>query len=300
MATPAELAARSTFAAFRRQSPRILRLPDLRGTIATGSRIVANIPVGSTYHNLQVQFLKASSVPATEAEIIAQVGRVTLTVDGDPKISLTGAEAVMFAKFYGNRSPAAAIVKGVLPLWLSRPWWPEFASQDGPAYGTLDVGAVTLEVEFIGTVTIVSANLVATVTDGEPLGRHITIRRIADNQAAAGLKTISDFKPDLTKQLIALHIDKAGGIQSGPILSFQLKADQRNEWEGHYDHIESMLSMYELVQQTGWSHFPFAFRGRPIDSLPMVMQDLRLELTTGTALGNFNTLCEYAEGVSAA
>lgn len=299
MATPAEMAARSSFAAFRRQSPRILRLPDFRGTIAAGNRLVSNIPVGLTYHALQIQFLKASNVPATKAEIQAQISRVRLTVDGDPKIDLTGAEAVMFGDHYGSRSAQPTVNNGVLPIWLARPWWPEFASQDGPAWGTADVGAFTLEVEFTGTVTIVAANLVGIVTDGEPLGRHITIRRLPDNQAAAGLKAISDFKADLTKQVIAMHIDKAGGIQSGPITSFQLKADQRIEWEGNYDNIVSLLGMYELSQVALWTHLPFTMRGRPIDSLPMVMQDLRLELTTSAALGNFNTLVEYAEGVSA-
>ena len=281
-----------------RQTPRILKMPDPRGNIAAGATVVSTLPVGLTYHAIQIQFLKASNVPATEAEIIAQVSRVRLTVDGDPKIDLTGTEAAMLANFYCTRGGAAAIQGGVLPVWLARPWWPEFASQDGPAWGTLDVGAFTLEITYTGTVTIVAQNVRASVTKGEPLGRHICVRRLVDNQAAAGLKVVSDFKADVTKQLCALHIDKAAIINTGPINTYQIRVDQAVEWEGEYEHLIHQYRQYELTPQTGFAHFCFAMRGRPIDALPMVMQDMRLELTTQTALGNFNVLQEVAEGLT--
>lgn len=300
MGSPVLNAVGQGYQSFRRKAPRIIRMPDFRGNFATGNTIVCNVGTGPTYHGLYLQFYKAAYAVATEAEITAQVSRIRITVDGDPKIDLTGTEAAMFANLYNSRANAGAHIQGgVLPIYLSRPWWPEFASQDGPAWGTADVGAMTIEVTFTGTVTITGCNPRAYITsDPEPLGRHLTIRRLVDNQGAAGLKAISDFKPDIMKQLVAVHVDKVMSLAAGPITTHTWKANQQVEWEGEGEIINSMLRAYEYAPVTGWTHFIFALRGRPLDSLPMVAADLRLELTTAAALGNFNLLCEYAEGES--
>lgn len=298
MPSPLLNAVASGYQSFRAKAPRTIRMPDFRGNFAAGSTIVCNVAMGPTYHGFTLQFYKASFVPASEAEITAQVARIRITVDGDPKIDITGTEAAMLANLYNSRANAGSIIQGgVLPIFLARPWWPEFASQDGPAWGTADVAAITIEVTFTGTVTIVGCYPRALITsESQPLGRHITIRRLVDSQAAAGLKSVADFKPDVTKQLLAVHIDKAGSIQTGPIASFQWKANQQVEWEGEPEVLATFLRTYEYAPVTGFIHWIFSMRGRPMDAIPMVAADLRLEMNTGAALGTFNLLCEYAEG----
>lgn len=302
MPSPILNAIQGGYQSFRNKATRVVRLPDFRGNYTTGSTIVSNLGLGPTFHAFFLMFVKAAGVVATEAEIIAQVGRVRITVDGDPKIDLTGAEAAMLANLHSSRGQGLIIQGGVLPIWLARPWWAEFASQDGPAWGTADVGSITIEVTFTGTVTIVSCLPRAMVTqDSQPLGRHLTIRRLVDSQSAAGMKSISDFKADPMKQLVAVHIDKGHSVApAGPIQSFQWKANQNVEWEGEGEILDSLYRNYEVLPVTGWTSWLFAMRGRPQDAIPMVMADLRLELQTGVALTTFNVLCEYAEGEAVA
>lgn len=301
MPSPILNAIQGGYQSFRNKATRVVRLPDFRGNFTTGSTIVSNIGLGPTFHAFFLMFYKASNVVASEAEIIAQVARVRITVDGDPKIDLTGTEVAMLANLHCSRGQGAVIQGGVLPIWLARPWWAEFASQDGPAWGTADVGSITVEVTFTGTVTIVGCSPRALISpDPQPLGRHLTIRRLVDSQAAAGMKAISDFKADPMKQLCAVHIDKASTIAGTAINSFQWKANQQVEWEGEGEILNSLYRNYEINPVTGWTSWLFAMRGRPQDAIPMVMADLRLELVTGAALGTFNLLCEYAEGEAVA
>lgn len=294
MAQAADRAAAAQYQSIR-QTPKLLPMPTFRN-LGAGSTASIVMPAGLTYHAVLFRCTIAG-VEATAAQIIAQISKIRFILTGDPKIDASGAELAMLARFWNTRNGTDPVNGGILPVWLARPGMMEIDAQDGAAWGTADQGSFSIEVTLAGGATIDAIDVRGFVTRPEALGRHICLRRSPDNQGAAGTKLFTDFgNPSVEYQLLALHIDKAAGA-AGPITAIVLKADQVDEWDAPYASIQNLLPIYELAQQTGYCHLPFAMRGRPLDSLPLVMNDARLLITTSAALNNFNVLQERIEGV---
>jgi hypothetical protein len=260
-----------------------------------------NPPLGVTYHSIGLRFTIAG-VPATLAEIIAQVAKVRLIFDGDAYIDASAAELIVCSNFWNARYGLVNVVDGVLTISASRPWEQESTAQDGPAWGCATnapgcIGTFELEVTLVAGATIDGIVAVGEVTNGEPMGRHLTIRRIGDNMGAAGDKTLFDWpKFGLDVGVYAIHIDKTGGT-GNLITSIQMEVDQIGEIPRvPYGFLQAQFRRYGLTQQTGYTHIPFNKRGRPLDALPMVMQDLRLTLECSAALNNFSAIIEGLEG----
>ncbi len=299
-------AARAAAPVFRavRRYPRIMRLPSFRGSYLTGQRLNVIMPLGVTYCAIPLRFTIAGAA-ATEAQIKTQVARIRLTVDGDTKIDASPTELLAIQNSWNMRYQLTNVNDGVFRLELTRPWDMEIDAQDGPGWGmSTNVGGgvsnFTLEVELTGVVTIDNIDGWAEITDATPLGRHLTIRRYVDNQAASGDKVFSDFNQDPTWAVYGLHIDKASVPEaSAPITHVALFVDQVAEIEKiNTGALENLYRRYGITKQAGFTHIPFARRGRPMDALPLVAQDMRLTLTTGAALTNFNILSEQLEGVA--
>lgn len=278
-----------------RFTPKLQLMPSLRG-IGASSTATALLPVGLTYHALLFRFTIAG-VEATAAQILAQVTRIKCTLDGDPKVDASAAELAMRERHWNTRNAVDPVNSGILPLWLARIGAQEIDSQDGPSWGTSDRASFNVDVTMGAGATIDGIEIRAWVTKGTPLGRHLTLRRITDNMPNAGDKVLSDFNnPNVELQLVAIHIDKSAG-QGNLITAVNLKADQVEEWDGPYAHVQNLFTAYGLTQVSGYTHLPFAMRGRTLDSLPLVMSDMRLKLTCSAALNNFNVLMERIEGV---
>jgi hypothetical protein len=287
-----------------RNFPRTIRLPSFR-SVTAGSPSAIVMPLGVTYESINLRFTIAG-VPATAAEIANQVTKVKATIDGDSKIDASATELLAILNFWNSRYGMTNVIEGVLRVGLSRPFDQEIDAQDGPAWGCAvgvpgGVNSFNLEVTLGAGATIDGIEGFAEVTRPTPLGRHLVIRRISDNQAAAGDRVMADWpRLDTDVAWYAIHIDKAGGT-GNPIREVQLKIDQKDEIERcAYGHIRSTFQRYGLTQQTGFTHIPFARRGRPLEALPAVFQDGRLTLGTAAALGNFNLLIESLEGIDPA
>jgi len=295
MAQAADRAAAALYQQVR-VTPKLIQLPSLRG-VGAGAVATSQLPVGVTYHAIALRCTIAG-VEATAAQILAQVSRIKLTLNGDPKIDASATELAAVDRHWHTRNSVDPVGQGgILHIWLARPELQEIDGQDGPAWGTADVNSLTLDVTLAGGATIDAIDLRAWITKGEPLGRHICLRRLTDSMGAAGDKVLSDFQnPNAEYQLLALHIDKSGGA-GNLITSITLKADQNEEWDGPYANLQALFAPYGLTQVSGWTHLPFAFRGRPLDSLPMVMNDCRLKLVCSGPLNTFNVLQERIEGV---
>ncbi len=298
-------AARAAAPVFRavRRYPRIMRLPSFRGSYLTGQRLNVIMPLGVTYCAIPLRFTIAGAA-ATEAQIKAQIARIRLTVDGDTKIDASPTELLAIFNSWGMRNQLTNVNDGVFRIELTRPQDMEIDAQDGPGWGMATnvpggVSNFTLEIELTGAVTIDNVDGWAEVTDAAPLGRHVTIRRFVDNQAAAGDKVFSDFNQDPTWAVYALHIDKGSVPEAAaPITHVALHIDQVAEIEKiNTGAMENINRRYGITKQVGFTHIAFARRGRPMDALPLVAQDMRLTLSTGAALANYNILSEQLEGV---
>lgn len=302
MASPTRAAA-AVFRSVRRY-PRTIRLPVLRGNYTASQRLNVLMPLGLTYLCVLIRATIAG-VAATEAQIKAQIARIRCIVDGDIKIDASPTELLAIFNFWNSRYGLTNVNDGVMRLEYTRPWEQEISAQDGPGWGMATnvlggVGNFTFEIEMAGSgVTIDNIDLFAEVSDAEPLGRHLCIRRYSDNQAASGDKVFSDFNMIVENAILALHINKASVPEvSAPISHLQLIVDQVAEVEKiNTGALENLYRRYGLTKQTGYTHLPFDRRGRPMEGFPMVAQDARLILTTTAALTNFDILSEQLEGV---
>lgn len=289
MPTPAQIASR-TYREIR-QTPRFIKMPRFNG-VAANSTTNALLPVGNTYLKLWL-FFSIATVAATEAQIIAQVTNIELTLDNEQKIQLTGTEADMLANYYGSDNALAAVGSGFLPIFFHRPWQRTLAGEDGPAWGTQDVQSFNARVSLGAGATIDLIEATAEQTGPEELGRHLCIRRLALTSAAAGFFVVDNFIKDITHSTLALHIDKA------TITDIQVKADQVIEMDGLYGLYKQASNIYGRVPQSAFTHIDFARRNRLQDALPMVMQDLQVRLNFSGAPSNFNVLIERLEGIGA-
>lgn len=284
-----------------RQYPRTLRLPSFRG-VAAGAISSVIMVLGVTYESIGLRFTIAG-VPATEAEIKAQVTKLKAVIDGETKLDASSTEYLAIANFWNTRFGLGNVTDGILRLELSRPWEQEIDAQDGPGWGCATgvaggINTFNFEVTLAGGATIDAIEGFAEVSNATPLGRHWTLKRTVDNQAAAGDKVISDWNAREDYAVFAFHIDKTGGT-GNTIREIQLTVDQSEEIQRcAYGHIQSRFRRYGCVQQTGFTHIPFNLRGRPLEGLPMAFQDMRLTLGCPTAaMNNFNLLIEQLEGV---
>jgi len=287
-----------------RRYPRTLQLPAFRSVVA-GQPSAILLPLGLTLQSVSLRFTIAG-VPATEAQIKAQVSKIKFIFDGDPYIDVSATEYLAIANHWNFRYGLTNVVDGVLTISPSRPWDQEISAQDGPAWGLATnigggVRTANLEITLAGGATIDLIDPWAEVTEAEPMGRHYTIRRVSSTFAAAGDVIFSDWPvtgPDVSAY--ALHIDKSGGT-GNLITDLRFTVDQAEEIQRcKYGIIQAQFQRYGCVQQTGFTHIPFARRGRPMEGLPMIFQDARLLLATSAALNNTNLLIEGVEGVDPA
>lgn len=299
-------AAAPVFQAVRRYLREML-LPSFRGSYSASQRVNVIMPLGVTYFALMLRFTIAG-VAATEAQIKAQINRIRCIIDGDTKIDASPTELLAIFNFWNARHGLTNVVDGVFRLELGRPWDQETDAQDGPAWGcaTNVAGGVsnfTLEIEWAGSgVTIDNVDGWAEVGPATPLGRHFCLRRYPDSQAASGDKVFSDFTMQPEASMYALHIDKGSVPEAlAPISHLKLVVDQVTEMDLiNTGALDSLHRKYGLTKQTGYTHLAFARRGRPLEALPLVAQDMRLTIRSTTALSNFNILCEQQEGVDPA
>ena len=307
MAAPARAAA-PMFRALRRY-PRTMLLPDFRGNIAANGKPQCIMPLGVEYFCIILRFTIAG-VPATEAQIKAQIASFNAFMDGDDKLAnASPTELLGINNFWNSRYGLTNVNDGCLRIGCTRPWEQEIDAQDGPGWGCATnvpggVGNFTLVVNMAAAaVTIDGIEGHAEYGRAAPLGRHWKLRRYQDNQAAAGEKVFSDFVQQADVAAYAFHIDKASTPEGGALIDHvALKVDQADEFQKiPCGQLENRYRRYGCVKQTGFTHIPFDVRGRPLEAMPFVAQDMRLSLfTTGGALGNYNILSENMEGVDPA
>lgn len=291
-----------------RQYLRSMRLPTFRG-IAASSTANAVWPLGITVHAIFLRFTIAGAA-ATEAQIKAQISRIRLKIDGDAKIDATSTELIALNEFWQRRAGQATVVDGVLRIDLSRPWDQEISAQDGPAWGlatqnpdgSRGVDSFTAELDIAAAATIDGVEAHALVSDAEPLGRHLCIRRYGLYLGAAGDLEFNDFNKSADYGVLAMHFAKVSQPEAAYVVTHvALKVDQIDELDKTpAGLLESQYRRYGCVKQAGWTHIPFCGRGRPLDVLPLIGQDMRLKITANAALNNFDLICEQYEGVDPA
>ena len=184
-----------------------------------GAQSTFALPVGSTYDQICLLLTGAGGVALTRAQILADIARIVLEVDGRPKWDVTPLFLDYINDFYagalnGNGAGTTAPGNnGILPLFFAQHWrnkvsqtvrdakgadqsLPAFSEVDGPAYGTLDVNTFTLRITWgAGPLTATRILAYASTRPGTKLGSHVTLLPLNRNFAGAGTDIISSEIP---------------------------------------------------------------------------------------------------------
>ena len=264
---------------------RILKkMPTPQG-IGAGQTASVNLPLGLTYERFYIR----ANVDGTPRDLpIAEFGdyieEIRLLLNGDAKITISGADLVKLNQYYDVDQSAGAI-----PLMLSRPWMRTAGGEDQSGYGTAGgVDSFTMEIDLADGKTFNTLLVYAVQSPGRPFGAHLRIQRFSETQGLAGEGEIADI-PRGPYALYALHMTTAN------ITNVEVLADQRKVHESDL----TVRSLHQKIAgrapQVGMTHIDFLTENRIGNALPMALQDFRIK-NTYTAAANFSIYAESLQG----
>lgn len=273
----------------------------------THPTLVANKPSsveldrGITYHRLHYH-LTVGGNPVSLADAKAY-GSLKIMVDGDAFIDETLDQIIARQDFHNGRGSISSYdaTTGILTVHLAQPWAQETAAQDGPAYGMKVGGPNGVQT---ATVSFTSSDLAKIDAvefsyewdDAAYMGRHFRTYHILGNQSSSGDLVIDQWPiKDPTAVIQAIH------LKSTAVTNVRLNVDKGDDIEKMgINFIHRAAVALGKVLQTGWTHIAFDNRGRPRDGMPVIFQNGRLVLTTGSALNAYDMIVEVLEGVDPA
>ncbi|WP_321363546.1 major capsid protein P2 [uncultured Celeribacter sp.] len=246
---------------------RIEKMPTPQG-IGAGQTAIVNLPIGPTYHRLNVRM--NVNVTPRDVEVAnwgAYIGEIRLMVNGETKIEIDAADLVSLNLYYGQEMSA-----GVLPLFLSQPWARTLAGEDNTAYGTgSGVATMTLEMDLKNGITVNELSVYAVQSEPRAFAGHLRIQRFSDQMGLAGTKEIADL-PKGAFNLLGLHVT-SDDIDKVEVLTNNVKVHESDEVLRN-----AHLSVAGRAPQIGFTHIDFMSENRLGEVLPMTLRDFRVKL----------------------
>ncbi len=267
---------------------------------------IANLPLpknGPTYVGLLPQYFSGSGqTVANDAKIISDIERVSVKVNGDAQIELTGQELLELSDFYGYDRAA-----GVIPIHFVRPEFETPGEEDHFAWGTADVTTLSLEIKLAAAAAnprLVCHGMILRDTGKRNLGQFIRVRSTTlGAEAAAGQVEITQLPiTGAGRFLKALHV-KAATVKSHELEI--TKGINRSIVHEAADDLNRMSMDFQAFRtggrtpQTGYYHIDFA--GNRSDSiLGTDLDEFRLKLNLNAATPAFKIIHEEVVGRSPA
>lgn len=192
------------------------------GNIAAGAVCTVELPKDKVHHGLMLVCRKAALAVMSRAEIIADIGDITVRVDGDIKIEASITTLLDLFKYWHDKD-GAFTVAGAVPIMYTRPIMPTAEERSLLAWGMKGVRSYALEVNVTAIATLVSIEVWTLVEDAErALGRHLCISRHPQNFGATGVQQLTTMPygdPD-----VAILVDHFGE-STGDIDNITVKAN---------------------------------------------------------------------------
>ena len=125
---------------------KFITLPDVRNVVATGTAIV-NVPVGPTYHYIQIAYKEAGTL-AAETDLEDAITGIRVKINGKTQREFTGAELNDLNAVRGITFEA-----GMIQIFFAEPWRTSVQAEDILAWGTGDVDTFQIEIDITGGTT---------------------------------------------------------------------------------------------------------------------------------------------------
>lgn len=277
------------------KSPFVVQNVPIQG-IAAGSIANAIVPVGQTYLTSFFLFTIAGA-PATQAQIIAQIGYIQILVNGVDIGTLTGQDWCELAEFYRTGINGAT---GFVPIFYERPWMQELVVQRGFAYGMSGQNSFQFNIQLLGGATINGISLCHRVAvEVETLGRHVEYLKQSHTFSSTGQDRIIDLpqddrSPEWPDSIAAIHLRCTKANVSNIIV----KADKVELWNGTVAQLERMylLATDARTPQTNLLSLDFMNRNWMNGQLPDNMSTFEVIPTWTVAPGTYPIIIEKITG----
>lgn len=257
-------------------------------------------PIGKKYQ----YFLRCTSSGGsllTVNQMINDISKVTVRVNGEPRIEASAQELLMMQKEFGDCDNVGNVV-GVLPLFLSaRDIMASWKHRSTLGWGMQGVNAMTLEIQCSsGLATLANCQIFEISSDEvQPIGTYLAVRQFPHSFAATGDQDISDLvnnQPDMAYKGLFIQIPGSSTIAkvtvkvNNTLIYDQIPPEINQIWNGWGKHIE----------QSGYYFVDFSKIDDLQGMVPMKgITDFRLTITWATAAPNqYNVLALLYKGLS--
>jgi hypothetical protein len=259
------------------------RLADFAVPAALGRGLI-EIDTAKNVHAVKL-YLTIAGVAATAAEMGAQVGTVRVRVGGKLIFDLTATEILDLYHYFNDRTSAALVDAGVLPLNFTPMMLPLSRETQQYAIGMLSDNdpskrnTFTIEVNMLGAVTINGCE-VQLYTDDEPsdtIGYHCRWLPYGTTWAAATQQTLDQITHESNAlAVLGYHVHHAAGTLTRMSLTVndydRIRDVPQNLWLQDLNHAgRSPVATYEHIDFATENH-PEAF----LDISRLVNEYLRL------------------------
>lgn len=250
-------------------------------TVTAGETATCNLPVGLTYDAILLNVATAGTA-LTEAQMRSFIDEVRIVVDGDVKITASGAELLDI-----NKNNKVKITDGVFPIIFSDPNARTPNGESDMAWGTADVSTFSVEVDLNSSWTSPTLKAKAEQSAPTPLGLHKTLRRFG--RVAGGTGVIEEANlPRGGYGLVALHYTTAN------IGNVEVEINNKIVHESDAEDRAFLQEKNGYAPQAGVTHIRMLNTRRVSDSVPLNVQDFRVR-TDHTDTGSYNILMERLE-----
>ncbi len=273
--------------------------------VGSSQTAVCRLPVGYTYHSLQIyveaDVSPAAAVPVPEANWGNILDNIRVMVNGEAKIEIPAADLVSLNKFYGHSHD-----DGVLPIFFGRRTMRTIQGEDESAYKTNGgVASFTLELEFKGGINIGNVHIYGEQAAGnypaghrlagQPMawGTHYRLQKFSKNVAVTGVNEIADI-PRGAYVVYAMH------MKSGSVNSVEVYRDGKLFYNTKNAAIrDAFTKLGGRTPQAGFTHLDLDGSNRLADLMPMDAQDFRIKADF-TATGAVPLYVESLQGAALA
>ncbi|MBA3590475.1 major capsid protein P2 [Methylibium sp.] len=242
------------------------RDPDNNGTT------IISLPVGRNGHAYkQVDLLLTlAGAVVTDANIDTHLARVVVRLNGRTFIDVTGLEWMDLTGF----DRALTANSGIVPIRFGQLDARTIEGEDDPVFGTLDVDALEIELQWSATAGAIvdKVECQGTVLANEPLGQYHSWRRYSPTFSGASEHIWDGIKLSDRQALAALHVKNANVSNVKVELGNVMIMDSPKKFLDHE------LREYEKIPNAIWCHVDLTRMHRHSHALPLG-GDLRNALT---------------------
>ena len=284
----------------------VIKQEATKSGMGAGDKVTIDLTAAGVHHALFLDFRKAAAATMTEAEIEADVGKILIKVDGEPKIEMLASEAIDLWRYY-HAHEGAHTIASVVPIWLTRENFGNSIDRSLFAYGMKDVRSFTCEIDITAVATLASITPRSYIEPDNTrnLGKHLCIRRLTDYFGATGVQQIDKKLPfgQADVGMFAVHFGQGAG--AGVFTDVTIKASAGQGVDSDI-YPEMNLALHNLLNhdnkrtvQTGWYHVDFSLTNDPTGYLPLgPLTNLRADIEWATnAPLSFPILCEEVRGL---